>query len=202
MNRRAGTAKRRGPPHREPNSARSALVIRATSCLDPRFIRSRELTRTATRRTLRLAARSGDAACHSGVRLANYPPRCRPRQAAGVHERSLHSSRRSSRRQDVLGLVTTVPEEPRSTIRAPRSQKPEMDGRGWERRRPPPAFPLVTAFRESAPEGTRTPNLLIRSQMLYPLSYGRSVLRQHTHRLGTRRLRDSNPGGALKPQPH
>ena len=28
--------------------------------------------------------------------------------------------------------------------------------------------------RTSAPEGTRTPNLLIRSQMLYPLSYGRS----------------------------
>ena len=27
-----------------------------------------------------------------------------------------------------------------------------------------------------APEGTRTPNLLIRSQMLYPLSYGRSAL--------------------------
>src|SRR5690606_22121168 len=26
----------------------------------------------------------------------------------------------------------------------------------------------------SAPEGIRTPNLLIRSQMLYPLSYGRS----------------------------
>ena len=38
-----------------------------------------------------------------------------------------------------------------------------MRGRRWERRRPPPAFPLVTAFRESAPEGTRTPNLLIRS---------------------------------------
>ena len=31
-----------------------------------------------------------------------------------------------------------------------------------------------TASREvSAPEGIRTPNLLIRSQMLYPLSYGR-----------------------------
>src|SRR4051794_16604670 len=28
-------------------------------------------------------------------------------------------------------------------------------------------------FLLSAPEGTRTPNLLIRSQMLYPLSYGR-----------------------------
>ena len=26
-----------------------------------------------------------------------------------------------------------------------------------------------------APEGIRTPNLLIRSQMLYPLSYGRSI---------------------------
>ena len=26
---------------------------------------------------------------------------------------------------------------------------------------------------QSAPEGIRTPNLLIRSQMLYPLSYGR-----------------------------
>src|SRR5947209_7878290 len=28
----------------------------------------------------------------------------------------------------------------------------------------------------SAPEGIRTPNLLIRSQMLYPLSYGRRCL--------------------------
>jgi hypothetical protein len=28
----------------------------------------------------------------------------------------------------------------------------------------------------SAPEGIRTPNLLIRSQMLYPLSYGRMSL--------------------------
>src|SRR4051795_9589823 len=29
--------------------------------------------------------------------------------------------------------------------------------------------------QQRAPEGIRTPNLLIRSQMLYPLSYGRSV---------------------------
>lgn len=29
---------------------------------------------------------------------------------------------------------------------------------------------------QSAPEGIRTPNLLIRSQMLYPLSYGRLSL--------------------------
>ena len=32
--------------------------------------------------------------------------------------------------------------------------------------------PLTCASR-GAPEGIRTPNLLIRSQMLYPLSYGR-----------------------------
>jgi hypothetical protein len=43
-----------------------------------------------------------------------------------------------------------------------------------------------------APEGIRTPNLLIRSQMLYPLSYGRrcAVVR-------ARRLRDLNPGWGL-----
>ena len=34
------------------------------------------------------------------------------------------------------------------------------------------AFPLDIG----APEGIRTPNLLIRSQMLYPLSYGRLCL--------------------------
>ena len=33
--------------------------------------------------------------------------------------------------------------------------------------------PLIPQFLPGAPEGIRTPNLLIRSQMLYPLSYGR-----------------------------
>ena len=33
-----------------------------------------------------------------------------------------------------------------------------------------------TDARKSAPVGIRTPNLLIRSQMLYPLSYGRLPL--------------------------
>ena len=32
---------------------------------------------------------------------------------------------------------------------------------------------ICSAFLAGAPEGIRTPNLLIRSQMLYPLSYGR-----------------------------
>src|SRR5665647_2680455 len=36
-----------------------------------------------------------------------------------------------------------------------------------------PSSPEVGAVRQSAPERIRTSNLLIRSQMLYPLSYGR-----------------------------
>ncbi len=35
--------------------------------------------------------------------------------------------------------------------------------------------PLKGVCLVGAPGGIRTPNLLIRSQMLYPLSYGRSV---------------------------
>jgi hypothetical protein len=83
---------------------------------------------------------------------------------------------------------------------APTSWK--IAARAGKQPRPQPASSLVTALIAGAPEGTRTPNLLIRSQMLYPLSYGRSVPSQLTHRFDTRRLRDSNPGGALKPQPH
>jgi hypothetical protein len=33
----------------------------------------------------------------------------------------------------------------------------------------------LTCTSAGAPEGIRTPNLLIRSQMLYPLSYGRML---------------------------
>jgi hypothetical protein len=43
----------------------------------------------------------------------------------------------------------------------------------------------------SAPEGIRTPNLLIRSQMLYPLSYGRMssiVLDRRVSRRGGERI--------------
>ena len=35
------------------------------------------------------------------------------------------------------------------------------------------AYLTKLLLRGGAPEGIRTPNLLIRSQMLYPLSYGR-----------------------------
>ena len=42
----------------------------------------------------------------------------------------------------------------------------------WEARNPRSTGDMTWGF-VSAPEGIRTPNLLIRSQMLYPLSYGR-----------------------------
>jgi hypothetical protein len=38
-------------------------------------------------------------------------------------------------------------------------------------------FHYPATISEGAPEGIRTPNLLIRSQMLYPLSYGRVAIR-------------------------
>jgi hypothetical protein len=37
----------------------------------------------------------------------------------------------------------------------------------------------VRSSSGSAPGGSRTPNLLVRSQTLYPLSYGRSIIK-HT----------------------
>ncbi len=39
-------------------------------------------------------------------------------------------------------------------------------------KKPQPTYPVSWGF-SCAPGGIRTPNLLIRSQMLYPLSYGR-----------------------------
>src|SRR5690625_3297589 len=47
-----------------------------------------------------------------------------------------------------------------------RQERPHPDFRQWWGR--------LVAVSTSAPGGTRTPNLLIRSQMLYPLSYGRT----------------------------
>ena len=37
--------------------------------------------------------------------------------------------------------------------------------------------PYIKGENRGTPGGIRTPNLLIRSQMLYPLSYGRKILR-------------------------
>ena len=53
---------------------------------------------------------------------------------------------------------------------------------------------MLTVSTQCAPEGTRTPNLLIRSQMLYPLSYGRMLFAlahnvvKNTSRSGSARI--------------
>jgi hypothetical protein len=55
----------------------------------------------------------------------------------------------------------------------------------------------------SAPEGIRTPNLLIRSQMLYPLSYGRMVFNCRTDAgQQWRRREDLNLRSALRRTTH
>ena len=63
---------------------------------------------------------------------------------------------------------TTVPPDGTHTTPTVRKRR--------KRRRARTASLQLRPCRSSAPEGTRTPNLLIRSQMLYPLSYGRLVL--------------------------
>ena len=56
----------------------------------------------------------------------------------------------------------------------------------------------------SAPEGIRTPNLLIRSQMLYPLSYGRNILQLWLDPPGPRGAEAPGfePGMGGYPKPH
>jgi hypothetical protein len=55
-------------------------------------------------------------------------------------------------------------------------------------------FPLVVR----APEEIRTPNLLIRSQMLYPLSYGRLFFSCAADESATAEARGFEPPVALK----
>ena len=43
----------------------------------------------------------------------------------------------------------------------------------WPARSPVINYMALDLYKHCAPGGIRTPNLLIRSQMLYPLSYGR-----------------------------
>src|SRR3954453_5670898 len=60
-----------------------------------------------------------------------------------------------------------------------------------------PVGDATAASRRCAPEGTRTPNLLIRSQMLYPLSYGRPTANGRGRRPG-----DVDRGQAYRSRPH
>ena len=63
----------------------------------------------------------------------------------------------------------------RSKSRSPRGRKP--------------------ALSCGAPEGIRTPNLLIRSQMLYPLSYGRVLVNLYLDPTRSDRGRPSGVSG-------
>src|SRR6202030_2777139 len=63
-----------------------------------------------------------------------------------------------------LDLLSTVLLVPRPPVRWS-----ELSSKSRQRR----LSTMESTFQLGAPEGIRTPNLLIRSQMLYPLSYGR-----------------------------
>ena len=67
---------------------------------------------------------------------------------------------------------------------------------------------LFSVSTQSAPEGIRTPNLLIRSQMLYPLSYGCLPIGADRHSVGRRvtiappsPLHEIGPDGIPEPCP-
>jgi hypothetical protein len=82
---------------------------------------------------------------------------------------------------------------PRTTTTAP--DAPTLRPQGVENepaRLPRRGNAQVGVSTRRAPEGIRTPNLLIRSQMLYPLSYGCGLFSCRA-----RRLRDLNPGWGL-----
>jgi hypothetical protein len=55
---------------------------------------------------------------------------------------------------------------------------------------------------DSAPGETRTPNLLIRSQMLYPLSYGRLFCYRPARNSISAEAPGFEPGRGRNPQPH
>ena len=85
-----------------------------------------------------------------------------------LHHTQLHQHARS----------VTDQAEPPSTIRRNRvtqQPKPKRHASGG------------TKHKRGAPGEIRTPNLLIRSQMLYPLSYGRMAVRPRRHSIARRR---------------
>jgi hypothetical protein len=72
--------------------------------------------------------------------------------------------------------------------------------RSWTAIIDPRRFRCRATVFGSAPEGIRTPNLLIRSQMLYPLSYGRVAIRPgQLYKTATEAL---EPGGARREIQH
>ena len=147
--------------------------------------------------TTRTAKHRGD------VGKSKQNRRCGSRERGGRERGGLHTYQK--RRAAPLGVTTDThnPDNPdwvrrlhTQSVAAHRtgpglsllgplmSPKPLSTGSGL-RSASRPIRPLTwddTRNLGSAPGGIRTPNLLIRSQMLYPLSYGRQTHRRTTHR--------------------
>ena len=90
-----------------------------------------------------------------------FPASCDP--TSPLHDTSVGPPDRSPRRRILGPFWGPRPNMTPSGCRTERRPRPRIRRSG----------PSSSVSTQSAPEGIRTPNLLIRSQMLYPLSYGR-----------------------------
>jgi hypothetical protein len=166
----------------------------ATRCADAgaRGLRCADMELGPSRRR---ASRGATTACHRTGTTRGYeagPARAPPR--AGEIRRARPSPPSTARHVIAAPGAGSHPPPGRPSTPArmwarsggpdPRPRTVRMPGTS----KPPTAFPLAggpsSVSTQSAPEGIRTPNLLIRSQMLYPLSYGRQsrvrATREHT----------------------
>ena len=85
---------------------------------------------------------------------------------------SRHLERRSTAMDPLLNPTTRPPDRRTLGLRARTTR--QSDRQNCRQRTNSAACAIPESASDlSAPEGIRTPNLLIRSQMLYPLSYGR-----------------------------
>ena len=146
--------------------------------------------RTTTRRRAARGRASGHAALRPG----------RDSRSRSQHERDARRRAERSAEPEPRRWRAAAPEPRRA--RRPATHRTERPTASSSHRRPPPAIappparrgkqegavPVAPRLPRCAPEGTRTPNLLIRSQMLYPLSYGRMAPqgRRRRYRPGAR----------------
>ena len=100
-------------------------------------------------------------------------PRCHTRGPVGSNTRSTQPTKKTPQRGLFRWCARRVPA---AKLRFALRRGPNSPLRGSHASPPTQRkTPQKGAFSLRAPGGIRTPNLLIRSQMLYPLSYGRSV---------------------------
>lgn len=117
-----------------------------------------------------------------GRARASRPGRCRRgRRTRGAHREppSRGCAERSVRRGDVVNARPSC-RDAQGAPAGPRDADPPPAPTTRAPVRVAADQGSCVAVSTSAPEGTRTPNLLIRSQMLYPLSYGRMAMRPTT----------------------